>query len=204
MLDKITTHLVQKYEPKAILMHGSRVRGDYVATSDYDLVVVTIAPEKVAPHSYNGCALDVCGVSVDAQTIETANKIPIWPIEVLFDDGGNIASKLCQQTHEKFLKGPDSLTNIEWENRLNYSQRLFYRLNNRGHDLMLRRYYLGDFYERMVRYWFEKNCRWTVSFFRALPVIKKTDPDFYKNLEGLWAENYLVNARRLFVKIFEV
>lgn len=102
------------------------------------------------------------------------------------------------------MKGPSPLNNKEWKTRRNYTQRLFDRLTSRGDDLMVRKYYLGDFYERMVRYWFEKNCKWTASFFRALPIIKEEDSDFYRNLEGLWTENYLVNAQELFVKIFEI
>jgi predicted nucleotidyltransferase len=203
MIKEITTHLIQQYNPKAILMHGSRVRGDYVPTSDYDLVVIAAEPEKIVPHIYNGCSLDVSGIAVTTQIIETANKVPIWPLEILFEDSSKIGSTLCQQTYAKFLKGPSPLASKEWENRRNYTQRLFDRLSGRGAELMVRNYYLGDFYERMVRYWFEKNCKWTVSFFRALTIIEEADADFYKNLEGVWTEDYLINARQLFEKIFE-
>ena len=47
MIDEITKYLMQTYNPKAILMHDSRVRGDYVHTSDYDLVLVTPDPKKL-------------------------------------------------------------------------------------------------------------------------------------------------------------
>lgn len=203
MIKEITTHLIQQYNPEAILMHGSRVRGDYVQTSDYDLAVIAAEPEKIVPHIYNGCSLDVSGITVTTQIIETASRVPIWPLEILFEDSSKIGSMLRQQTYAKFLKGPGPLASKEWENRRNYTQRLFDRLSARGAELMVRNYYLGDFYERMVRYWFEKNCKWTVSFFRALTIIEEADADFYKNLEGVWTEDYLVNARQLFEKIFE-
>lgn len=96
MLKEITTYLIQKYDPKAILMHGSRVRGDYVLTSDYDLAVVTTEPEKVTPHAYKEYSLDVSGISITSQLIETSAKVPIWPLEVLFEDNDNLASKISQ------------------------------------------------------------------------------------------------------------
>lgn len=202
MIDKITEYLIQKYNPKAVLMHGSRVRGDYVPTSDYDLVLVKSDPKKITPHTYNECSLDVYGIDLNEQIIETSGHVPIWPIEILFDDGDGIAAKLCEQTHAKFLQKPNPLTNEEWDNRFNYTKRLLDRIISRGEDPMIRNYHLGDFYERIVRYWFEKNCMWTVSFYRALPIIEKQDPDFYNNLRRLWSEDYLKGAQRLFEKIF--
>lgn len=204
MIGEITAYLINTYSPKAILIHGSRVRGDYVATSDYDLVVVTSESEKVSPHIYKGCSLDVYGIDLHELMIETSNKTPIWPIEILFDDNDRIGLKLCKQTHAKFLEGPKPLTKEECTNRFTYTKRLLDRIVSRGEDPMIRNYYLGDFYERMVRYWFKKNHIWTVSFYRALTIIENQDPEFYNDLQHLWNEDYLKSVQRLFEKIFKV
>ncbi|MBA3813811.1 MAG: nucleotidyltransferase domain-containing protein [Alphaproteobacteria bacterium] len=39
--DNIISYLRAKYNPNAILLHGSRARGDAVENSDYDLVLIT-------------------------------------------------------------------------------------------------------------------------------------------------------------------
>ncbi|MBX9977870.1 MAG: nucleotidyltransferase domain-containing protein [Alphaproteobacteria bacterium] len=201
MIESITQHLMQIYSPHAILLHGSRARGDAVTTSDYDLVIILDNPVTAQPHIFKGCALDICGLFPDIHVLKTGNT-PIWPIQLLYDHEKMWGECIMAETKRVFDAGPEALLEHEWTNRFNYTTRLMSRLLSRGDDLMIRNYYLGDFYERMIRYWFEKKCVWTMSIYKALPHIEAADPVFYAHLKGLWADNFRNECKRLFDMIF--
>ena len=108
-IDDIVTHLLSKYSPKAILLHGSRARGDAFEQSDYDLALITENPERVKPEIYKGYALDVGGVS-SKETILKAGQTPLWPCYVLYDDADGLGERLAKRTQFVFTQGPVPLT----------------------------------------------------------------------------------------------
>jgi hypothetical protein len=201
-LEELTTYLKEKYYPKAILLHGSWARGDALDASDYDLALITDKPDLIRPESYNGCALDMDGVS-SSEKILKAGQTPIWPCLVLFDDADCLGEGLVKRTHEAFEKGPLPLVREELENRCNFSKRLLYKIQGRGADLLMRSYYLGNFYERVLRYWCELNQEWTRSVHLLLPLIDKEDPVFYQYLKDLWTEDYQNAALKIHLHLFK-
>jgi hypothetical protein len=201
-LENLITYLKEKYSPKAILLHGSRARGDALDESDYDLALITDKPDLIRPESYNGCALDMDGVS-PTEKILKAGQTPIWPCLVLFDDADGLGERLANQTHEAFEKGPLPLTKEELENRYNFSKRLLQRIQGRGLDPLVRFYYLGDFYRRSLRYWCELNQEWTMSVYILFPFIAKKDPVFYQYLQDLWTEDYQNTALKIHLHLFK-
>lgn len=201
-MDDIVTYLCAKYRPKAILLHGSRARGDAFDQSDYDLDLITENPEQLRPEYYEKCALDIGGIPI-TETILKAGQTPIWPCLVLFDDSDGLGERLANQTQEAFLKGPPPLTREEMENRRTFSKRLITRIQGRGHDPMVRSYYMGDFYQRVLRYWCEINQRWTMSIHRLLPIICTDDPAFYQMLQDLWTEKYQTAVENIHHHLFK-
>ena len=152
-MEKIIAYLWQKYNPKAILLHGSRLREDCPKSSDYDLVVVGPDTNTVFPHRFECCALDVCGVDLKTEIIETGGKVPIWPLRVLFEDADALGTRLCERTQAAYLKRPPPLSAQEWENRKNYTEHMLDKMEARGASIALRRHYLSDIYPRFGRYW---------------------------------------------------
>jgi len=201
-LDEILSYLRTKYSPKAILLHGSRARGDSFEKSDYDLVLITENPDHPRPEYYEECALDIDGVS-PTETILKAGQTPIWPCVVLYDDEDGLGESLAQETKLAFMKGPIPLTKEELGNRRNFSKRLIQRLQGRGEDPMVRFYYMGDFYQRVLRYWCELNQRWTMSVHLLLPHIAHEDPVFYQMLKDLWTEDYQDAVLKIHQRLFE-
>lgn len=196
-MDKIISHLQQKYNPKAILLHGSRLREECPENSDYDLVLVGSEVSPVLPHIFAGRALDVCGVDVNTEIIETGGKVPIWPLRVLFDDTDALGAALCTRTHAAYMKGPTPMSAQEWENRKNYTARLLGKIEARGANAALRRQYLSDLYPRLCRYWFEKRQLWTMPTHLAWALLEREDPEFYFLMDELWTERYLSAGREL-------
>ncbi len=201
-LEKIRDYLLSKYAPEAVLLHGSRSRGDAADASDYDIVIMTSNAENVHPHEYEGMMLDIGACPLDTRILETGNKVPIWPLEILHDTDG-IGKKLCEATRRAYNSGPAPLSDRERGNRASYVKRLIDKIEARGHDTAIRRYYLADFYMRAIRYWFEKRNRWTVSPYRALPIIRDEDAAFYSALQSLWTDSYLSALRKVNKGLFD-
>jgi len=202
VIERIVSYLQTEYHPKAILLHGSRARDDYFDQSDYDLALILEDTSQPRPIFFEGYALDLSGVS-PTDLILKSGRTPIWPCSVLFEDEDSLGTLLMERTYEAFHQGPPSLMLEEVENRRNFSKRLIDRLQGRGEDSMLRVYYLGDFYQRFLRYWCEINTRWTCSAHLLIPIIAKEDPSFYQELEGLWTENYCQAAFKLHQCLFK-
>jgi hypothetical protein len=201
-LEDLVGYLTEKYHPKAIILHGSRARGDALDESDYDLALITDMPDLIKPESWNGCALDLDGVS-PTEKILKAGQTPIWPCLVLIDDVDGLGERLAKRTHEAFEKGPLPLTREELENRRNFSNRLLQRIQGRGADPLVRFYYLGNFYDRILRYWCEFNQKWTMSVYLLLSFIAKEDPAFYQYLQDLWTEDYQNTALKIHLHLFK-
>lgn len=202
-LDDICAYLKETWQPRAILLHGSRASGAAASNSDYDMALVVDDPDAVMPCDYQGAMLDLSGLHPDAARVETTSKTPCWPVIVLHDDAAGAGAGIAARTETAFLKGPAPLTPQEWRNRANYTQRLMHKISDRGADEALRRYYLSDLYPRLVRYWFEKKNRWTLPAHRALPAIAAEDHDFYKNLAALWSAGYLSAIKNLQKALFD-
>lgn len=200
-LEKICDYLLKKYAPEAILLHGSRLRGDAADTSDYDIVMVTANPENIYPHEYEGITLDLGAVSSETLVIESGGKVPNWPLEVLYDATG-VGKKICEQTKQAYENGPKVLSDQEWVNRAYYTKRLIDKIQARGHDKAIRHYYLSDFYVRAIRYWFEKRNRWTISPYRALPVIQAEDMSFFAELQILWTDAHISALHKINKALF--
>lgn len=202
VIDKIVSYLQTEYHPKAILLHGSRARDDCFDQSDYDLALILEDTLQLRPIFFEGYALDLSGMS-PTELILKAGRTPIWPCSVLFEDEDSLGTLLIERTYKVFQEGPPPLTLEEVENRRNFSKRLIDRLQGRGEDSMLRVYYLGDFYQRVLRYWCEINQRWTLSAHLLLPIIAKEDPYFFQEIKDLWTEDYQRAALSIHQHLFQ-
>lgn len=201
-LSQISSYLYKKYTPKAILLHGSRARGDAVENSDYDLSLITESPEQIRPEIYKRMQLDVGGIST-SQEILKSGSTPVWPCIIVFDDEDGLGKKLAQHNKDAFLKGPPPLTPEELENRRNFSTRLIRRIQGRGKAPLIRLYYLSDFYQRALRYWCEINKKWTMSAHLTLARIETDDPIFYEYLKDLWTDNYQSTVIKIHHNLFK-
>jgi len=200
--NEIISYLREKYHPQAILLHGSRARGDGFEKSDYDLALIAENPEQIRPEFYQGWAPNISGIA-PTETVLKTGQTPIWPCLVLYDDEDGLGKRLIKPTEEAFKKGPVALTQEEFTNRPNFSKRLLQRIQGREQDPMIRFYYMGDFYPRVLRYWCELNQRWTQSAHLLLPLIGAKDPVFYQELQDLWTEDYQKAALRIHEYLFE-
>jgi predicted nucleotidyltransferase len=202
-IENIRDYLLRTYKPKAILFHGSRLRDDASPESDYDIVLVAPKLTDIYPHQYEDVMLDVSSAPLDVEIIEAGNKVPVYPLVVWYDTDG-VGEKIYQRTEQAYKNGASALSEQEWDNRSNYTKRMIKKIEARGESVAIRQYYISDFYMRVIRYWFEKKRKWTVSPYRALPIIQAEDPLFFSFLENLWTENYLLSAHQIEQILFDI
>lgn len=202
-MKNILTYLLNSYNLKAIILHGSRASSGFYNDSDYDLILLSEKRQNIKPHTFNGYNLDIDELDASRNWNDDPYE-HIWPIKVLFEDRDQKGLNFykCMQTQHD--KGPIHLTSQDWEDRLNFINRLHIRLTNRGNQPLLRYYYLSKIYERAIRYWFEKRNQWTLSAHHAIEHITKEDPEYINTLLQLWSDDYIIAVYKIKKNIFEI
>ena len=191
--DEITRYLIEKHDPKAIILVGSRVDGFSRPGSDWDLYVLISDPvaqsRRVvpAPDSLDGELLDVGLVLLPVGDDEIAAIFGpnLQQARVLIDDSAGVAAHLCSSARSLYEKGR-GLSQEELHRRKSEMSRNLARMRARADEP-------GPFFEALTyffyiahRWWFEVlHNRWSQSVHRAMPEIREQDPDFYRHLETL-------------------
>ena len=201
MLD-ITQHLLDTHKPYALLCHDTRADGNCMKENNYGIIVVTDNPTLVKSSGYENCSQDISAVLPKIQVLKSGNT-PIWPLRIMHDDKHKWGQKILTETKKAFDKGPQPLSEEEWATRLDYTKFLMNRLMGHGHGPMIRHYWLNDFYESIIRYWFDKRSLWAMSTSHSLSVIKISDPAFYEKLQQVLEDDFRDACPALFHMIFE-
>ena len=181
----IIDHLVEKYHPKSIILHGSRAKGKNRLNSDWDMYVLVDSDIKGGSELYDGESLDVCLVHLPISKEDFVDTFgyTLNTAEILFDQD-NVAQTLLDEAKEAYAFGR-KLTEAERQNRRNFMHRTLQRLEgyvDRPEAFFL---YLGFFYEIALRYWFELRGLWSLPIYEALPYIQEKDPQYYTQLQSL-------------------
>ena len=195
----VVDYLLANYKPKAILLHGSRARGDASDGSDYDITLLP-ADTSARPHIYDGLMLDLSSEPADMAVL-TSSNVPIWPIDVLYDSDGAGAA-VAARTKKAFEVGPAALSEVVIENRKNFVRRYYARLLVRQDDSALRLYYLGLLVERFIRYYFEMQQRWTQSYHVMTKTIAIENPTYKAHLDVLASDDYIKSIAWLYKSLF--
>lgn len=189
MEKKIIDHLVSKYGPKAIILHGSRVEGKNRPNSDWDLLVFSKSTTQGKTEIFEGQSLDV-EVLKDLPTTEEFLKThgPILQrASVLWDDEDNLGKSFLASVQTALSKGK-ILTPQEYDNRFLRMSRVLDKMLGTQDNPVLFFMHAGVFAELGHRFWFEFKSQWSQPPYIGLPRIQADDPAFYKLLSGLSIE----------------
>lgn len=182
--ERITHYLQQKYHPEAIILHGSRARGENRENSDWDLYVfVNDKNIKGGPEAFENQQLDVHILITPIEEddfIDTFGSTLRQAI-ILLDTNG-FAARLLADAAMLYGQGRQ-LSEGEIENRKRRFVRMLSRIEGAVQDDMLFFYHTGSFFEAVVRYWFEMRNEWSEPPYAAFPIIKQKDPAFFSLLE---------------------
>jgi predicted nucleotidyltransferase len=203
MQEDILTHLKQKYQPDAIILHGSRARGLARKHSDWDFIFLY---EKENKNVVSGREL------FKSQNIEFVSIV--LPVEDILEVLGT-KLQAAIVLHEDNHQGTELLE----EARKIYSAGLFWSEQKiSGHKLWIQgridgmrdnverpilfyKYY-SDFYPRVFSYWYWiKQESYSQPIYVALTDIKSEDPDYFNLIEQLISAASLVDKIEVTEKI---
>ena len=114
MKDTVISYLKDKYHPRAVLIYGSYVRGDFDEYSDFDCMI--IVDEKHTKHDnsvINGIQLD-CFVFTKEEALSEDLDIflPAYHAELAIDDG---TGKALQDRVRKYVQEHEKIDQDEKE-----------------------------------------------------------------------------------------
>ena len=199
---EITQYLVKKYQPHAILLHGSRVGNREVTPeTDWDLLLIHLTPETVQTEVYAGQLLDASAIP-PSETTYRSGLTPIWPLQLLYDDAAGFGQRLVANNQQVYNHGPAVLSAEELTNRRNFLSRLIGRLERRQHDPIPSLIYKANVAQRACRYWCELRQIWPQNEYRVMPLIHQQDADFAALLEALNSSDAVKIARAIYQRLF--
>lgn len=184
MKEKLVEYLKEKYNPVAIVLHGSRANGNAREHSDWDFIIFT--REKV--HAYRdiqfGANFEIKQVILPVTDLWSSLGFLFRKenTEILYDPE-NIVPQLLD-SNEAVLEQGNKFTNEDRAARYSFLMSSLDGMTDyKDNDLAFFRN-KADFYDRAVPAWFRfKYEEFRPSDYVALPRIKRDDPEFYELLE---------------------
>jgi predicted nucleotidyltransferase len=190
MQEKITTYLVEKYHPIAVILHGSRANGNESDTSDWDVMLMVNGGEKInTTFDFEGEIVDVTSFSKDmsAEDFVLTYGAILNNAKILHDIDG-VGEKLVVNTQD-FSKLPFESTETQINDAKRAMNNVLRRLKSNLNNQPVFFYRLTrDFFPRAYNWWFVyKNKRYSVEPKTGFLLIQKEDPEYYAQLEIIWS-----------------
>ena len=204
--DKIVTYLKDKYDPQALILHGSRAAGQATEHSDWDIFMLDTQQLPSETGCKFGAELDVASKQLPIDTtqdVESQFGCQLKQAEVLHDTNG-VGKRILELAKALYADGFNA-TQKEIDDKKNNLRRTYYRLAERSEHIA--HLYRLDFVAYSTRYWYQiLQNKWQDNFYFAFPRIKSEDPEYYDNLmtvlEGDDNSEQLASARRVHKELF--
>lgn len=186
MQDNIVSYLIEKYQPDAVILHGSRARGKERVHSDWDFILLYTKPTDIK----SGRLLH------ENQNIEFS--VHVLPVLDIFDafsaklqgakvlcEKDNIGTTLLQQAADYYAQG------VHWPQEKIASHKIWVegRINgmkdNIDNPMVFHKYYT-DLYSRIFNYWYWLlQNRHSQPIYVATEEIATEDPSYHKLVTDL-------------------
>ena len=206
--EKLTTYLRNKYNPLAIIIHGSRASGKNRPHSDWDIVILKKEDINTVQELIEDNALDIVavnpGISNEALLSEFGN---VFSSAKVLSDTDNIGKDLIERSRVLASKGYQ-MSPQDYADKKMYLYRCVSRLMDFAKvDRISFTYHLSSFIQKSVNYWFQTRGRWSKSIYEASYEIKKDDPGFYKEIEIITSNDSPADkveaAKRVYSMLFK-
>jgi len=184
---QLTDYILTKYQPVAILIHGSRSNGYAREHSDWDFAIIVDKETEVGREIIDGANLEIRVLQLPFNEEKIGDK---WfamregNIKVMHDPQ-NITQDIIKKVTEFYNKP------IQWSDADIYGHKAWYRSHLDGmidykneHEAFFRK--LSELYVRSLIYWFNyvRNT-YMPQVYLSLPRIQKEDPEHYELLKIL-------------------
>lgn len=190
MEQKITEYAKEKYQPAAIILHGSRAVGHERAHSDWDLILLFHPHEDLPANGrwfWQEHNIEYSCHQLPITDIEKEFGIKLQFGRVLYEQAG-VASELLQIARDYYAQP------LKWSTEQTASHRLWVQgrvdgMRDTIAEPLLFEKYASDFYSRITNYWY-----WVIQnsfpkpIYVALDEIKEQDPAYYSLIETFVTE----------------
>jgi len=170
----------------ALLLYGSRARGEETADSDWDLLAVV---EDARPAGVRRRHRDL-DLDVDARTLADMvdgpadEMIHFVPSRVLWDPDG-VLDPVLRRIEARRAEGPDPLPDAELARWQAWIHRMLRRIaSNLAADPVLADYQMSWLHQELLELYFRSRRRWTMGARHALRWLATNDPDTYAPLRS--------------------
>jgi hypothetical protein len=185
MEEKIISHFLQ-YQPKAILLYGSRASDYAKPNSDWDVVLLSNVEQKNISTVIDGQNVDadVILYPISDEKIISYFNGTLQSARTLYDPEG-IGQELIKRVQNIYAQGRN-LSGDEVSARNEFLERRFKKLLDNVGNSVVFAVHLGVFIDKAIQYWFEVlHNRWRTSLGTALGIIQTEDPEYAADLENI-------------------
>lgn len=188
MQDAIVAYIKEKYQPTAIILHGSRARGKERPHSDWDFILLfdgEITTEN-GRELYQGHNLEFSTHSLPAayEDIENLFSTKLQLAKVLYEKNGE-GTKLLELAAAIYEEGVRWSPERVADHQLWMNGRIDGMRDSIDNPLIFAKF-LADFYQRVFNYWY-----WLIEhthsqpFYVAIEEVAEKDPEYFKLVSGL-------------------
>lgn len=211
MEKEIIDYLVKRFNPVAVILHGSRATEYAKPHSDWDIYVFVsddISGREFVGERYMEQSLDTSLIRfpVDDEVIKDKLVAVSSTAKVVFDTDGE-GEAMLERARNIRSQGRN-LTQKEIENKKLFMMRCMDRLRDSVDNDAFFSYRLGrDFVRIAIHNWFVLlHNEYDVPIYMSLPRIQKDDSEYYRELSKLWSresnEVKLEAAEYIFKRLF--
>lgn len=181
--EKLIEYLVAKYDPLAIILHGSRASGINRLHSDWDLVLLVDKDTPTEQALIDGGAIDVEALKPDIDDQKILKEIggTFYSTKILFDTE-EVGKKFVERAQKLALVG-FCLMPEEYNSRKLFLFRLLSRLVDAGDEHPIEfEYHFGNFLLKAINYSFQVKGQWSKSIYEAIKDIENNNVNLAKEL----------------------
>lgn len=189
MQEKIINHIIEMYNPDAIILHGSRARNKERENSDWDIVLLFShhTDVKNGRELFEGHNIEYSVHTLPIEDVFAAFGAKLQNAKVLFEKDG-IGSSLLNEADSYYQQG------VHWsqekidDHRLWIEGRIQGMANSVDNTLLFHKYF-SDFYDRVYNYWYWiKQHKHSQPICISIEEIAEKDPTFYRLLISLFED----------------
>ncbi|TSC61047.1 MAG: hypothetical protein G01um1014107_137 [Parcubacteria group bacterium Gr01-1014_107] len=189
----IVEYLKNKYQPSAILLHGSRAVSRARANSDWDIIMIFDRENKEKKHREQ-----IAGESIEWKAfklpIESEDIIETFDLYLQFAkvlwEKDKVGASLLQKAAEEYSKGPNlSEDSIQGEKEF-FEHKILSMKDDEEMSYMFFRH-LCVLFNLASRLWFEVlHNEYPKPYYLAFPIIKEKDSTYHNQLMILCSNIY--------------
>jgi predicted nucleotidyltransferase len=183
LFSRIVIDLQKKYNPKTIILYGSRARGDHTLSSDIDIVCFVEGATAIADaRDFEGFYLDAWVYSSDVMSAATDELLRVADGYCLYDSEGR-GDDFLKQLQQRIEQGPKQLSASEIQHTKQWVYKMLERSQSSDVESLHRRYWLAV---DLLQIYFDLRGQWYFGPKKSLAWLREHDSIGYQLFSELY------------------